>query len=82
MEKLVATPRCNILTLTQVSSGVRTLPEVLEAAQVLTEDGFIGKLTREHNQCLERVQTAQTGTYPAGDMDQVKKYLRWVGRKR
>ena len=74
MEKLVATPRCNILTLTQVSSGVRTLPEVLEAAQVLTEDGFIGKLTRDHGQHLERVQTLKL-SYQSGDMAQVKKYL-------
>lgn len=80
MEKLAATPRCNILTLTQVSSSVRSLPEVLEAAQVLTEDGFIGKLTREHNQCLERVQTLKL-TYPAGDMEAVKTYLRWVAGK-
>ena len=74
MEKLVATPRCNIMTLTQVSSGVRTLPEVLEAAQVLTEDGFIGKLTRDHGQHLERVQTLKL-SYQSGDMAQVKKYL-------
>ena len=74
MEKLAATPRCNIMTLTQVSSGVRTLPEVLEAAQVLTEDGFIGKLTRDHGQHLERVQTLKL-SYQSGDMAQVKKYL-------
>ncbi len=80
MEKLVATPRCNIMTLTQVSSNIRALPDVLEAAQVLTEDGFIGKLTREHNQCLERVQTLKL-SYPAADMEAVKTYLRWVAGK-
>ena len=80
MEKLVDTPRCNILTLTQVSSSVRSLPDVLEAAQTLSEDAFAAKLTTEHGQALERPVTLKL-TYPAGDMAAVKQFLGWVASK-
>ena len=80
MEKLVNTPRCNIMTLTQVSNSVRALPEVLEAAQTLSESDFAEKLTKEHGQCLERAQTLKL-TYPAGDMAAVKTFLGWVAGK-
>jgi hypothetical protein len=80
MEKLVDTPRCNILTLTQVSSSVRSLPDVLHAAHTLSGDQFVSILTTEHGQALERPVTLKL-TYPAGDMEQVKTYLRWVAGK-
>ena len=74
MEKLVNTSRANILTLTQVSSNVRVLPEVLEAAQTLSEDAFADKLTRDHHQALERKVTIKM-TYPAPDADKVRAKL-------
>ena len=80
MEKLVSTPRCNILTLTQVSSSVRSLPDVLEAAQTLSEDEFIGKLSRENGQHLDRLVTHKL-TGPAPDWAQLDKYIAWVASK-
>jgi hypothetical protein len=81
MEQLVSMPRCNMVMLANnVSSSVRALPDVLEAAQTLSEDEFAAKLTKEHGQALERAQTLKL-TYPAGDMSQVKKFLGWVAGK-
>src|ERR1019366_5902127 len=80
MEKLVNTSRANILTLTQVSSNVRSLPEVLEAAQNLSEDQFIANLTQNHNQALERAVTRKL-TGPAADWAQIDKFLGWVAGK-
>jgi len=80
MEKLVSTPRCNIMTLTQVSSNVRALPDVLAAAQTLSEDEFIGKLSRDHGQALERAVTRKL-TGPAADWAQIDKFLGWVAAK-
>lgn len=74
MEKLVNTSRANILTLTQVSSNVRSMPDVLQAAQTLSEEEFVGKLSREHGQHLDRPLTLKL-TYPAGDMAKVKAKL-------
>lgn len=80
MEKLINTSRANIITLTQVSSNVRVLPDVLEAAQTLSEDQFAAKLTKDHGQALERKETLKF-TYPSGDMAQVRKYLQWVSKQ-
>ena len=80
MEKLVATPRCNIMTLTQVSSSVRALPEVLEAAQTLSEEQFTAKLTKDHGQHLDLLVTHKL-TGPAPDWAQLDKYIAWVAGK-
>jgi hypothetical protein len=80
IEQLVSMPRCNMLTLTHASTGVRALPEVIEAAKTLSEDEFIEKLAKDHGQAMEKLQTLKL-TYPAGDMEQVKKYLRWVAEQ-
>jgi hypothetical protein len=81
MEQLVSMPRCNMVMLANnVSSSVRALPDVLEAAQTLSEDEFAAKLTKEHGQALERAQTLKL-TYPSGDMAAVKKFLGWVAGK-
>jgi hypothetical protein len=80
MEQLVSMPRCNMMTLANVSSNVRTIPAVLEAAQTLSEDAFAQKLTAEHGQALEGRRTMKF-SYTAGEMGEVKKYLSWVAGK-
>ena len=79
MEKLVNTPRCNIMTLTHVSSSVRALPDVLEAAQTLSESDFADRLSREHGQHLERKETLKF-TYSKGEAEMVKLALSMVGK--
>ena len=80
MEKLAATPRCNIMTLTQVSSNIRALPDVLEAAQTLSEDAFIAKLSKDNGQHLDLLVTHKL-TGPAPDWAQLDKYIAWVAGK-
>ena len=81
MEQLVSMPRCNMVMLANnVSSSVRALPDVLEAAQTLSEDEFAAKLTKDHGQALERPLTLKL-TYPSGDMAAVKTFLGWVAGK-
>ncbi len=81
MEQLVSMPRCNMVMLANnVSSNVRALPDVLEAAQTLSEDEFIGKLSRDHGQALERAVTRKL-TGPAADWAQIDKFLGWVAGK-
>ena len=80
MEQLVSMPRCNMLMLANsVSSNVRALPEVLEAAQTLSEDAFAEKLSRDHGQHVERKVTLKF-TYSQGDSEMVKLALGMVGK--
>jgi hypothetical protein len=79
IEQLVSMPRCNMLTLTHASTGVRALPEVIDAAQTLSEDEFADKLTKDHGQHLERRVTLKF-TYPQGDAETVKQALGMVGK--
>jgi hypothetical protein len=79
IDQLASMPRCNMLTLTQTSTSVRALPEVIEAAQTLSEDEFADKLTKEHGQHLESRVTLKF-TYPQGDAETVKQALRMVGK--
>jgi hypothetical protein len=75
MEQLASMPRCNMMLLANnVSSNVRALPDVLEAAQTLSEDQFAEKITRDHHQALERRETLRL-TYPAGDAAKIKAKL-------
>ena len=48
--------RCNIEKLKEVSSSVRLLPEVIQAAKTLPEKAFVAKLNKEHDQHLETKQ--------------------------
>jgi hypothetical protein len=45
--------RCNIEKLKEVSSSLRLLPEVIEAAKNLPEKQFVEKMNRDHAQHLE-----------------------------
>ena len=45
--------RCNLEQLKRVSSNVRHLPAVIEAAKTLPEKAFVEKLNRDHAQHLE-----------------------------
>ena len=76
----VQIPRCNSEQLKKLSSGVRTLPSVIEAAQTLPEKAFVAKVNKDHDQHIERTETLKL-TYPSGDMNQVKTYLQWVAGK-
>jgi hypothetical protein len=73
-EDLLNMSRANAVTLGYVSSNVRALPDVLQAAQTLSEDQFAAKLTKDHGQALERRETLKL-TYPAGDMAKIKAKL-------
>jgi hypothetical protein len=44
--------RCNIEKLKEVSSSVRLLPEVIQAAKTLPEKAFVEKMNKEHAQHL------------------------------
>jgi hypothetical protein len=46
--------RCNLEQLKKVSSSVRILPEVVQAAKVLPEKEFISELNEKYDQHLER----------------------------
>lgn len=46
-------PRCNIKQLEKVSTSVRTLPDVIEAAKTMPEREFVAKLNVEHSQHLD-----------------------------
>ena len=52
-EDLLDIKRANIEQLKRVSSGVRMLPEVVNAAKTMPEKQFVEKMNVEHNQCLE-----------------------------
>ncbi len=45
--------RANIEQLKKVSSNIRTLPDVIQAAKQLPEKAFVAKLNAEHSQALE-----------------------------
>jgi hypothetical protein len=51
--ELVQVKRCNLEQLKQVSTGVRSLPAVIEAAKTLPEKQFVETMNRDHNQHLE-----------------------------
>jgi hypothetical protein len=50
---LLEIKRCNIEKLKEVSSSVRLLPEVIQAAKTLPEKQFVEKMNKEHSQHLE-----------------------------
>ena len=52
-EDLVAIKRCNLEQLVKVSSNVRALPAVVEAAKVLPEKALVEELNRKHGQHLD-----------------------------
>jgi hypothetical protein len=80
MEQLISMPRCNMVMLANnVSSSVRALPDVLQAAQTLSEDEFAAKLSTEHGQHLERKETLKF-TYSKGEAEMVKLALGMVGK--
>ena len=62
----VQIPRCNSEQLKKVSSSLRALPAVVEAAQTLPEKAFGEKLNRDHAQHLEVKQPVALA--PAGDV--------------
>jgi hypothetical protein len=78
-EDLLNMSRANAVTLGYVSSSVRALPDVLEAAQTLSESDFADRLSREHGQHLERKETLKF-TYSKGEAEMVKLALSMVGK--
>jgi hypothetical protein len=52
-EDLLQINRCNLEQLKKVSSGVRLLPDVIQAAKSMPEKQFVEKLNREHDQHLD-----------------------------
>jgi hypothetical protein len=52
-EDLLQIKRCNLEQLKRVSSSVRILPEVVQAAKVLPEKKLVEKLNKEYSQHLE-----------------------------
>ena len=60
--------RCNIEKLKEVSSSVRLLPEVIQAAKTLPEKQFVEKMNKEHSQHLETRQPIAMA--PADDCEE------------
>jgi hypothetical protein len=46
--RLMGIPKCNLHTLTQLSTAVRNQPDVLEAARNLPREEFEGKVEKDH----------------------------------
>lgn len=65
-EDLLSIKRANLEQLKRVSSNVRLLPAVIEAAKTLPEKAFVEKLNRDHAQHLEVKQPVALA--PAGDV--------------
>jgi len=70
----VQIPRCNSEQLKKLSSSVRVLPEVIEAAQNLPEKSFVAEMNTKHNQHIEKTETLKH-TYSPGEMAEYKRYL-------
>jgi hypothetical protein len=65
---LLEIKRCNIEKLKEVSSSVRLLPEVIQAAKTLPEKQFVEKMNKEHSQHLETRQPIAMA--PADDCEE------------
>ena len=79
-DDFVQIKRCNIEQLKKVSSGVRALPAVVEAAQTLPEKAFVAEMNEKHDQHLDQPKTFKW-TYPAPDAAQIETFLQWVAEK-
>ena len=67
---LLEIKRCNIEKLKEVSSSVRLLPEVIQAAKTLPEKAFVEKMNKDHSQHLEVKQPVVMASTP--DMEERK----------
>jgi hypothetical protein len=67
---LLEIKRCNIEKLKEVSSSVRLLPEVIQAAKTLPEKAFVEKMNKDHSQHLETRQPVVMASTP--DMEERK----------
>lgn len=67
-EDLLLIKRCNMEQLKKVSSSVRLLPDVVDAAKNMPEKQFVEKLNREHAQHLETA--APVLMAPAADVEE------------
>jgi hypothetical protein len=79
-DDFVKIKRCNIEQLKKVSSGVRALSAVVEAAQTLPEKAFVAEMNKKHDQHLDHPKTFKW-TYPAPDAAQIETFLQWVASK-
>ena len=73
----VQIPRCNSEQLKKVSSNVRALPAVIEAAQTLPEKAFVAKVNKDHNQHIETTETFKW-TFSSGEAKEMKAYGDWI----
>lgn len=71
---LLEMKRCNIQQLKSVSSNVRVLPEVIEAAKKLPEKQLVEKLNHDYSQALEVNKPVVMA--PAGDVDELEEAIR------
>lgn len=69
---LTAMSAANVKVLAQVSSNLRTMPDVIQAAKTLTKDGFLEVLNRDHHQHLEPVTVI-----PKADSQRFEEALRF-----
>lgn len=72
-DDLLEIKRCNLEQLKKVSSGVRKLPEVVQAAKTMPEKAFVQKMNAEHQQHLEEKKPIIMA--PAGDVDEFEQAL-------
>jgi hypothetical protein len=67
-EDLLQIKRCNLEQLKKVSSSVRLLPDVVQAAKNMPEKDFVEKLNSEHSQHLDVKQPIAMA--PAEDVEE------------
>jgi len=80
LNDLAGMKRCNAVDLARASDACQRDPEVIEAAKTSSEKQFRAKLNTDHGQHFESPETMRF-TYPQGDAENVRRYLRWVAGK-
>lgn len=81
IEDLAEMKRCNAVDLARASTSCQRDPAVIQAAKTATHKRFRRKLTVEHSQVLEDLESIGPFTYPAGQTAEVRRYLQWVAGK-
>ena len=71
--ELESMPRCNIEVLRSLSTGVRSKPEVIEAAKSLPEKAFVAKIEQAYPD--QHLESKRTVVMPKGDADEFEQAI-------
>jgi hypothetical protein len=72
-DDLESMPRCNIEVLRTLSTGVRSNPEVIEAAKILPQKAFVAKMERSFPD--QHVEETGFIAMPKGDADEFRRAI-------